>query len=84
MSTEPVEAPLVEEDPHALMERTFILEYLKSHGHTLESLHQLPEEQVRKLMTEASTYASVRLTELEARARFVTEVHGTVSTAQSG
>jgi hypothetical protein len=39
-------------------------------------LHELPEELVRELMTEASVYASGKLTEIEARAAFVEEVHG--------
>jgi hypothetical protein len=69
----------IEEDPHALMERTFIQEYLKGHGHTLESLHELPEAQAKKLMAEASVYASSKLTEMEARAHFVGEVHGTTT-----
>ncbi len=67
------------EDPHILMERNFILEYLHGQGYTFETLHQLPAAQIKKLLTEASTYASAKLTEIEARAHFVGEVHGAVA-----
>jgi hypothetical protein len=72
------EAPL-QEDPHGRLEKAFIEEYLRSQGYTLEDLHHLPEDVVKRLMTEASLYASVRLTEVEARARFVHEVEGATS-----
>lgn len=63
-------------DPHAQLEQAFIAEFLKTRGHTLESLHKLPAEEARRLMTEASIYASTHLAEVETRARFVEEVDG--------
>ena len=75
MSTQRPE-PEREHDPHAQMERAFIEEYLRERGHSLQCLHNLPEDLARQLMTEASRYASARLTEIEARAHFVDEVHG--------
>ena len=74
-NTAPPDAPAVE-DPHARLEKAFIEEYLRSRGYTLKTLHGLPEELVKQLMTEASLYASAKLTELESRAHFVDEVHG--------
>jgi hypothetical protein len=67
----------VAEDPHARMEKAFIDEYLKSQGYDRHRLHELPEALAKQLMTEASQYASGKLTEVEARAHFVDEVHGT-------
>lgn len=64
------------EDPHAQMERAFIEEYLRERGYSFEALHKLPERLVKQLLTEASTYASNKLSEMEARAHFVNEVHG--------
>jgi hypothetical protein len=58
------------------MERTFLEEFLRERGHCLKTLHKLPEDLARQLMTEASRYASARLSEIEARAHFVDEVHG--------
>lgn len=69
-------AALLSEDPLARLEKFFIAEYLRSHGYDLEKLRELPEATAKQLMTEASLYASVRLTEVEARAHFVEEIHG--------
>jgi hypothetical protein len=69
--------PQALDDPHARLEKAFIEEFLHERGYSLKELHTLPEEQARQLMTEASTYASSRLTEVEARAHFVDEVHHT-------
>ena len=59
------------------LERHFISEYLKGKGHTWESLHNLPEEEAKHLLAEASLYASNKLAELETRAALVQEVRGT-------
>ncbi len=75
MNTKPIEMPAAR-DPDALLERAFIDEYLRDHGYDPHRLHELPEELVKSLMTDASIYASDRLAEIEARAGFVDEVHG--------
>ena len=64
------------EDPHAQLEHAFIEASLRERGHSLKDLSKLPEAVARQLMTEASTYASARLAEVEARAHFVHEAHG--------
>lgn len=63
------------EDPHAHLERAFMDEYLRRHGYSLATLHALPAEQVKALMEQASLYASARLTEVEARAHLVDDLH---------
>jgi hypothetical protein len=63
------------EDIHAFLEKTLIEAYLKGKGYVLEDLKNLPEEEAKLLMTEASTYASCKLAELEDRAHFVQELH---------
>lgn len=65
------------EDPTAKLERMYIEEYLKTKGHTWQSVHALTLEERRRILTEASTYASVRLAEVEGRAKVVEELHGT-------
>jgi len=74
MKTEPREVPL--EEPQAALERAFIDEYLRVHGHDLRVLWTLPGDQVKAILREAALYAAMRLAELEARAHYVHEIHG--------
>ena len=60
---------------HAFMEKTLMEAYLKGKGYTLEKLKDLPEADARQLKTEASTYASNKLAEVELKAHFVRELH---------
>ena len=63
------------EDPLAQLERAFIEEFLQRHGQSLSTVHQLPHEETMKLLKEASLYASGRLTEVESRAHYVSDMH---------
>jgi hypothetical protein len=63
-------------DPMKRFEQTLIEEFLKARGHDRRSVHALPEDEARHLLTEASIYASSRLSEVEARAHYVHELHG--------
>lgn len=67
--------PNTEEEIHALLERCLIEEYLKSKGHTRESLKRLPDDEAHQMMRDASTYASGKLSEIEIRARFTEDLH---------
>ncbi len=60
---------------HALLERCLIEEYLKSKGHTRESLKSLPKNEADQLLREASTFASGKLAEIEIRAHFTKDLH---------
>jgi hypothetical protein len=64
------------EEPQAALERAFIDEYLRSRGYTLRTAHDLPAEQLKTLMREASIYAAAKLAEVEARATYVHDIHG--------
>jgi hypothetical protein len=59
----------------AFLEKTLIEAYLKGKGYSLEDLKELPEAEARQLKTEASTYASNKLAEVELRAHFVHKLH---------
>jgi hypothetical protein len=72
-------ADVAMEDPQASLERAFIEEYLKTRGHTLGSLRDLPADQVNALLKGASLHAAVKLAEVEARAAYVHEIHGASS-----
>lgn len=67
------------EDRNAMLEKALIEAYLQGKGYTLEDLKSLPEDTAEKLMKEASQYASLKLEEVEARARFIKELHDDVS-----
>lgn len=63
-------------DLDAQLEKHYIEEYLIDRGYTWESAHELPEEEFKRLMTEASKYASVKLAEVEDKAKLAREIQG--------
>jgi hypothetical protein len=63
------------EDPHAALERAFIDEFLRARGHTLRSLTELPPAEVAALLRAAVAHATLRLSEIEARAHYIAELH---------
>jgi hypothetical protein len=65
-------------DPEALMERALIDEFLHAHGASLSTLAALPLDKADALLKEASRYASLKLMEVESRARFVDSIEGDV------
>lgn len=62
--------PSLFEGPQSKLERRYIDEYLKSKGVRWVDLGQLPAAEARKLMIEASRYATAKLAQHEARAKF--------------
>jgi hypothetical protein len=64
------------EEPLAQLERQLISAYLAAAGHDFRHLIVRDDEAARKLLTEASLYASERLSEIEARAHFLKKLHG--------
>jgi hypothetical protein len=63
------------DDPHAALERMLIDEFLETRGLTRHSANALPAAEATTLMTAASEYASLRLAEIESRARYTDEIH---------
>ena len=53
-----------------------IEEFLWARGLDSSALHALPEDEAKRVLTEASVYAAAKLAEVEARAHFVHEIHG--------
>lgn len=70
------------EDPEAKLAMVYIDEYLHSRGHTLESICTLPKEQAKQLMIEASTYAAIKLADVDTKAHMIKEIHGGVAPGQ--
>lgn len=69
--------PSLAEGPETALERNLIAEYLLSRGYRLQDLKRLPKQLHKKLMEEASRYASLRLSEIESRNRFRQEIRAT-------
>ncbi len=64
------------QDPAGELERTFIREFLRARGHDEASVERLSQRDRDALLREASKYAAVKLAEVESRAHFVHEIHG--------
>jgi hypothetical protein len=58
------------EGPQSALERRLIEEYLQSKGYRMADLRSMPEIEVRTLMKEACMHASLKLSEMESRAKF--------------
>ncbi len=68
--TEPIQ------DPEAKLAQTFIEDFLRGHHESLETLCNLPKPEAKRLMIQASVYASTKLAEVEKRAHLIHEIHG--------
>lgn len=64
------------QDRQGELERAFIEQFIRARGYDPLTLHELPEDQRNALLKAASMYAATKLTEVEARAHFVHEIHG--------
>lgn len=62
------------EGPETALERNLIADFLLNRGYQLGDLENLPEEVAKKLMEEASRFASLKLSEIESRNRFRQEI----------
>jgi hypothetical protein len=68
-SDHPLELPL------AQLERSIIDQFVRARGYESATLTLLPEDERKRLLREASIYASGRLVEVEARWHFLHELH---------
>jgi hypothetical protein len=60
----------------AYLEWAYLEEYLASIGFSFQELRTLPGARARALMRDASLFASMRLSEVEARAHLIEELRG--------
>jgi hypothetical protein len=65
-------APL--EEPLAELERQLMSQYVAAAGHDLHALLVRHDDEARRLLTEASAYASAKLTEVESRSHYLREL----------
>ena len=61
--------------PNASLENLLIEEFLESRGHTRRSVRKLAAAEASAVLRAANEHASVRLAEIEARARYIQEIH---------
>ena len=66
------------------LERALIEDFIRMRGHDPRNLAQLTGPQRQALMSEASSYASARLTEVESRSRYVHDLHQGVPVRKKG
>ena len=64
------------EDPEGRLEQALIDQFLSARGLDAAAIRALPVAEAKRVLTEASTYAASKLAEVEARARFVHQIHG--------
>ena len=63
-------------DPLAELERHLISAYVAGAGHDLDELLRRSDEDAKRLLAEASQYASGKLSEVEARSHYLHKLHG--------
>lgn len=63
-------------DPLAEIERHLIDAYVAGAGHDLSTLLTRKDDEARRLLADASRYASGKLSEIEARSHYLRELHG--------
>ena len=63
-------------EPLADLERTLISAYLAGAGHDLHALLARTDDDARRLLAEASLYASATLSEIESRSHYLHHLHG--------
>ena len=83
MASDRPEIPWLE-DAHGHLERELIDQFLRSQGYGRADLAKLPDEQRQNLLKDASTYAAIRLTEIESRSHYLHEIHGMEGTHKIG
>ena len=63
-------------EPLATLEHQLISAYVVGAGHDLQALLARSDEEAKRLLAEASRYASAKLSEIEARSHYVHHLHG--------
>lgn len=69
---EPLHEPLAE------LERELLAAYVAGTGYTIDTLRTREDGEARDILTRASTYASARLSEVEARLHYIRALRGQV------
>ena len=73
MTNDPDVRPL--QDQTAILEQTFIDDFLRMRGHDATTLRTVPAAERDALLKQASMYAAAKLAEVESRAHYVHDIH---------
>ena len=76
MTTRQADSSASLEEPLAELERQLISEFLAAAGQDFHALLMRHDEAATRILTEASLYASARLTEVESRSHYLRKLHG--------
>ena len=71
-----IERPTSITEPLADLEKQFITNFLAVKGYTYDELRARHDQEAHRLLAAASQYASERLSEFEARERYLHRLHG--------
>jgi hypothetical protein len=74
MKSEPPEEPI--EEPLAQLERQLLTAYVEGAGYNLHDLQSRHDETARRVLADASMYASQKLSEVEARMHYLQHLRG--------
>ena len=72
----PERAEVPMRDPQAQLERALMNEFLQDRGCDLVTVERKPPAERRALLVGAAQYAAGRLSEIDARAAYVHDLHG--------
>ena len=75
MTNQQDEVPQLHE-PLAELEHQLISAYVAGAGYDLHELQGRSDEKARRLLADASSYASAKLGEIEARSHYLHQLHG--------
>jgi hypothetical protein len=64
------------QEPLAELERALISAYVTGAGQDLEALLERTDEDARRLLTDASLYATAKLSEVESRSHYLRSLRG--------
>jgi len=64
------------EEPLAELERELISAYVAGTGHSIETLRSRSDNRAKQILTDASIYATARLSEVESRLRYLRSLRG--------
>ena len=65
----------VSKDSRSYLERQLIIDFLATKGYCQKDLKALPGSKSKKILTEASIYASNKLAEIQAKHRYLQTIH---------
>lgn len=64
------------QDPQEQLAELYVAEFLRTKGLTIESVRELPADRAHQVMIEASTYAALKLAEVEKKSQMARELSG--------